>query len=73
MRRRAPARPSPPTASAAAALACTPRDRLNQWARDHLRDLADAVPAMPVGERDADTWEPLIAVAEAAGAVRHRM
>ena len=29
--------------------------------------LADAAPAMPVEDRAADTWEPLVAIADAAG------
>lgn len=45
------------------------RDRLAQWA-DSVRDLVDGVfPDMPdeVTDRPADVWEPLIAVADAAG------
>jgi hypothetical protein len=43
------------------------RDRLSGWARDHLRQLHQAAPAMPLEDRAADTWEPLIAVADLAG------
>lgn len=43
------------------------RDRLANWASDHLEALADSTPAMPVEDRAADTWEPLIAVADHAG------
>ncbi len=40
---------------------------IGQWLRDHQDELADAEPAMPVEDRAADTWEPLIAVADLAG------
>lgn len=43
------------------------RDRLAAWAADHLDGLSKAEPAMPVEDRAADTWEPLVAVADAAG------
>lgn len=43
------------------------RDRLAAWVFLHHDDLAAAQPAMPVEDRAADTWEPLIAVADAAG------
>jgi hypothetical protein len=45
------------------------RDRLAKWA-DTVRDqVADAWPEMPEGvsDRPADVWEPLLAVADAAG------
>ena len=42
------------------------RDRLTGWAREHLRELHHAAPAMPLEDRAADTWEPLIAVADLA-------
>ncbi|MGH3812681.1 MAG: DUF3631 domain-containing protein, partial [Pseudonocardiaceae bacterium] len=42
------------------------RARLNQWARSNGDQLAAAVPLMPVEDRAADTWEPLIAVADLA-------
>jgi Protein of unknown function (DUF3631) len=41
--------------------------RLGSWVRAHLDDLRDAEPDMPVEDRAADTWEPLIAVADLAG------
>jgi hypothetical protein len=44
------------------------RDWLTGWARDHLRELHHAAPAMPLEDRAADTWEPLIALADLAGA-----
>jgi hypothetical protein len=43
------------------------RDRLAGWARAQLRDLHHATPLMPLEDRAADTWEPLIAVADLAG------
>jgi hypothetical protein len=42
------------------------RDRLGGWARAHVRELHQAAPAMPLEDRAADTWEPLIAVADLA-------
>jgi hypothetical protein len=39
---------------------------LNTWLREHAEPLQDAAPAMPVEDRAADTWEPLIAVADLA-------
>ena len=44
------------------------RVRLNQWVRAHLDELAEAIPTMPVEDRAADTWEPLCAIADLAGA-----
>jgi Protein of unknown function (DUF3631) len=43
------------------------RDRLAAWARAQLRDLQHAIPQMPLEDRAADTWEPLIAIADLAG------
>jgi hypothetical protein len=43
------------------------RDRLATWVRAHLRELQQAAPAMPLEDRAADTWEPLIAIADLAG------
>ncbi|WP_158850725.1 DUF3631 domain-containing protein [Saccharothrix deserti] len=42
-------------------------DRLNTWLRADLDTLENLEPAMPVEDRAADTWEPLVAVAEHAG------
>jgi hypothetical protein len=42
------------------------RERLTGWAREHLRELHQATPEMPLEDRAADTWEPLIAVADQA-------
>jgi hypothetical protein len=41
-------------------------ERLGAWVRAHLDELRDAEPDMPVEDRAADTWEPLIAVADLA-------
>lgn len=43
------------------------RDRLAEWASAHLDELAKTEPDMPVEDRAADTWEPLVAVADVAG------
>ncbi|POX82196.1 DUF3631 domain-containing protein [Mycobacterium kansasii] len=43
------------------------RERLAKWAIDNIERLRQADPQMPVEDRAADTWEPLIAVADAAG------
>lgn len=43
------------------------RAALHLWARDNIVTLGAAVPAMPVEDRAADTWEPLVAVADLAG------
>jgi hypothetical protein len=43
------------------------RARLGQWAAGYLDRLTKAEPDMPVEDRAADTWEPLIAIADLAG------
>lgn len=43
------------------------RDQLAAWVRGHLDELSSAEPEMPVQDRAADTWEPLVAVADLAG------
>jgi hypothetical protein len=43
------------------------RSRLNEWVAKHLDTLTAAVPDMPVEDRAADTWEPLVAIADLAG------
>ena len=43
------------------------RDRLAAWVGQHVEALSEAEPKMPVTDRAADTWEPLIAIADAAG------
>ncbi|GID94560.1 DUF3631 domain-containing protein [Amorphoplanes digitatis] len=40
---------------------------LNAWLRGNMIELEAAIPAMPLEDRAADTWEPLIAVADLAG------
>jgi hypothetical protein len=42
-------------------------DRLNVWLGANLTELEKAEPRMPVDDRAADTWEPLVAVADLAG------
>lgn len=42
-------------------------DRIGEWLRPQLDRLARCVPDMPVEDRAADTWEPLMIVADAAG------
>lgn len=43
------------------------RVRLAEWGVQHIKALESAEPDMPVEDRAADTWEPLIAIADAAG------
>nr|WP_223188079.1 DUF3631 domain-containing protein [Streptomyces sp. CBMA29] len=43
------------------------RDRLADWLVTRLEEAANLIPAMPVRDRAADTWEPLVAVADLAG------
>lgn len=43
------------------------RDRLHAWVTAHLDELTSAAPSMPLEDRAADTWEPLIALADLAG------
>lgn len=43
------------------------RDQLGAWASTHIETLTNAVPEMPVEDRAADTWEPLVALADVAG------
>ncbi|GLY33551.1 DUF3631 domain-containing protein [Kineosporia sp. NBRC 101731] len=40
---------------------------LHTWVRAHAAELAAAEPDMPVEDRAADTWEPLVAIADLAG------
>ncbi|MGQ0574470.1 MAG: DUF3631 domain-containing protein [Pseudonocardia sp.] len=42
-------------------------EQLHTWLRNDLTTLEQAVPAMPVEDRAADTWEPLITIADHAG------
>ena len=45
------------------------RDQLELWAETIFDDMCEATPEMPPGveDRNADMWEPLLAVADAAG------
>jgi hypothetical protein len=43
------------------------RERLHEWATGQIPNLRDAEPDLPVEDRAADVWEPLAAVADAAG------
>ena len=43
------------------------RERLAVWAMTIIPVLGDHYPQMPVEDRAADTWEPLVAVADMAG------
>lgn len=43
------------------------RERLHVWMRENLEVLEKTEPDMPVEDRAADTWEPLVAVADLAG------
>ncbi|GAA0613089.1 DUF3631 domain-containing protein [Kribbella sandramycini] len=43
------------------------RDELNRWLKAHMDELTEATPDMPVEDRAADTWEPMVAVADLAG------
>jgi Protein of unknown function (DUF3631) len=40
---------------------------LNSWVMGHIDELTEAAPVMPVEDRAADTWEPLVAIADLAG------
>jgi hypothetical protein len=44
------------------------RDRLHDWIRASIGKLEVAEPVMPVEDRAADSWEPLCAIADLAGA-----
>lgn len=43
------------------------RDRLSVWVKANIDALREMVPDLPVEDREADAWEPLVAVADAAG------
>jgi len=45
------------------------RQQLRRWADDHLTDLAGAEPAVPdaLNDRQADSWRPLLALADDLG------
>lgn len=67
MRRRAPGEVVAPYRSRRDAPALNDlRLRLGEWIREHIKDLGESYPDMPVEDRAADTWEPLVAVADLA-------
>lgn len=71
MRRRGPAeRVDPYRARIEEPAAHALRDELARWARTAGAALCDAYPDLPDGieDRNADIWEPLVAIADAAGA-----
>jgi hypothetical protein len=43
------------------------QERLAEWSRSSMFQLGEAAPTMPVEDRAADTWEPLVAVADLVG------
>ncbi|MGW1147580.1 DUF3631 domain-containing protein [Streptomyces sp. NPDC002454] len=43
------------------------RDRIAAWARPLLDEAADLEPELPVEDRAADTWEPLVIIADLSG------
>ena len=43
------------------------RTHLHAWMRSHVEQLEEAEPDLPVQDRAADVWEPLVAVADLAG------
>ena len=45
------------------------RETLSGWCAENAETIGDARPVMPTGvdDRDADVWEPLLAIADAAG------
>jgi hypothetical protein len=68
MRRRAPGEKVAPFRTRRDAPALNElRTELTTWVRGHRAELERAEPAMPLEDRAADTWEPLIAVADLAG------
>jgi hypothetical protein len=70
MRRRGPGEVAGDYRARDAGAAAAPlRDGLAAWAAQHESRLADWRPPMPPGitDRPADVWEPLLAVADAAG------
>ncbi|WFB08207.1 DUF3631 domain-containing protein [Streptomyces sp. LX-29] len=49
------------------------RDRIAAWARPLMDKAANLEPDMPVEDRAADTWEPLVIVADLAGGAWPRL
>jgi Protein of unknown function (DUF3631) len=74
MRRRAPSeKVTPFRRRVHAAAGHALRDRLAAWAAAAVDDMTAARPEMPSGieDRDADVWEPLLAIADAMGWSEH--
>jgi hypothetical protein len=67
MRRRAPGEQVTPLRRRNLPALYELRDRLHGFVRGHLSELETAEPPMPVEDRAADVWEPLVAVADLAG------
>jgi hypothetical protein len=70
MRRRAPHEKVEPFRIRRARAEAQPQQRrLAAWGKRHEAELAEAEPVMPDGvtDRSADVWEPLLAIADAAG------
>jgi hypothetical protein len=70
MRRRAPGETVEPFKTRRIEAEAEPlRDRLAGWVADIAEDVGDAEPDMPEGvtDRSAEIWEPLLALADAAG------
>jgi hypothetical protein len=44
------------------------RDQLHDWVAENRDTLAKSEPDLPVEDRAADVWEPLVSIADAAGA-----
>ena len=42
-------------------------EQIRAWVAEHLDELRDAEPVMSLEDREADTWEPLLAIADLAG------
>lgn len=42
-------------------------ERVGEWVQGQLGELEEPVPDMPVEDRAADTWEPLVSIGDAAG------
>jgi hypothetical protein len=67
MRRRAPGEQVAPLRRRDLPALAELRDRLHAFILGQVGELETAMPAMPVEDRAADVWEPLVAVADLAG------
>lgn len=43
------------------------REQLAAWASAHIDQCSQHIPEFPLEDREADTWEPLIVIADVAG------